>query len=183
MLVAGLEVSRYLATYLKKYFKSSVPNYLVGLDIDRKVLCYGKNKYDDVVLADIKYLPFRKKSFDLIACIDVLSLKEFDKYRNFIFDSFEKIAKDKIYYHFYNGKIIPMKELLKKYKSVSYIGINEKIRDGYKRRYGKFKISFKRLFNYLNKDEKKVLKVLKSKKEKFLLGSYIIEIDLSKTKA
>ena len=47
-------------------------NYICGLDIDLNRLKISNIIYDDVVLADAIYPPFRKDSFDVILAIEVL---------------------------------------------------------------------------------------------------------------
>lgn len=48
--------------------------YTVGIDIFRPYLAYAKKQltHDDYVLGDIRKLPVKKKSFDVVICLEVL---------------------------------------------------------------------------------------------------------------
>jgi len=92
------------------------------MDIDKHNLLLSKSKYDDVILASATNIPFRDKSFDYSVCIDVLDLREIRPYRQSIIKEIERVTRKSILYHFFNGKIGPMKELLEVYGKVKYIG-------------------------------------------------------------
>jgi len=163
------------------------PNtYLVGIDINPFNLSSSKSKYDDVILANAISIPFRDKSFDYSTCIDVLDLPELRPYRHLVMREIERVTRKSVFYHFFNGKIGPMKELVKAYGKVKYIGgisCQIKIIDGYKRRYRYQKVRFKELTYIEDKEINRYLKILSSQEpnieqRKFCLGSYLIEIDL-----
>jgi SAM-dependent methyltransferase len=48
--------------------------YRVGVDIFRPSLerCHNSQTYDEVILCDIRHLPFRNKSFDVAFCVEVI---------------------------------------------------------------------------------------------------------------
>ena len=49
---------------------------LFSLGIDGYIKCITaakrKNTHDDYVLCDVRFIPFRKKSFDIVVCLDVI---------------------------------------------------------------------------------------------------------------
>jgi len=160
--------------------------YLVGMDIDKLNLLLSKSKYDDVILASATNIPFRDKGFDYSVCIDVLDLREIRPYRQSIIKEIERVTRKSIFYHFFNGKIGPMKELLEVYGKVKYIGglkCQIKIIDSYRKRYCCQKVPFKELIRIRDKEIKRYLKILSLlepdiKRRKVYFGSYLIEIDL-----
>jgi len=61
------EVTRAINLHRKRSFR-------IGVEIFASCAKYCKEEkvYDDCVISDIRYLPFRKKSFDSILCIEVI---------------------------------------------------------------------------------------------------------------
>jgi ubiquinone/menaquinone biosynthesis C-methylase UbiE len=163
--------------------------YLVGIDVDKSALLSCKQNYDDVVLASATHLPFRDKSFDHSACIDVIDLPEVRAHRSSIIREIERVTRISIFYHFFNGKIGPMKEVLSRYGKVRYIGGRNCeiiILDGYKKRYRYQREWFEDLININDEEIRELLRILLShyptfKTEKIYLGSYLMEVDLQNT--
>jgi SAM-dependent methyltransferase len=66
---------------IKSYITRNLVNSptVIGLDLDVSKLRQLKRMkvYDELVCADIRYLPFRSKTFDTIIAIETLYLKEF----------------------------------------------------------------------------------------------------------
>ena len=48
--------------------------YTIGLDIDVDLLSYGRLIYDvdDLIVASAEFLPFRKRSFDSVICLELI---------------------------------------------------------------------------------------------------------------
>ncbi len=156
------------------------------MDIELLNLSLSKPKYDDVILASAVNIPFKDKSFDYSVCIDVLDLPELRSYRHLIMKEIERVTRKSVLYHFFNGKIGPMKELVNLYGEVKYIGgMNcqiEKV-DGYRRRYRYQEISFREAIHIGDEEINRYLKILSTHQpniehRKIYLGSYLIEVDL-----
>lgn len=66
--------------YLLRSEKNASDGYLVGFDLYKPYLKYCKKYkvYDDLVLADAKYLPFRRKSIDIILAAELLEHLELE---------------------------------------------------------------------------------------------------------
>jgi len=60
------------------------PVYVVGIDIDVDRIEKAKRMYDDVVLADVRHMPFRSRSFDEVLAIEVLHSLPIDDLRRSI---------------------------------------------------------------------------------------------------
>lgn len=72
-------------------------SYSVGIDLFEPYLKESKKKriHNDYVLADVRNLPFAHKSFDVVACIDILEhLTKKEGYK--LIKNVEQIAKKKI---------------------------------------------------------------------------------------
>lgn len=72
-------------------------NYSVGLDIFLPFILYSKqtNTYDDCVLCDIRYLPIREKTFEVVLCIDVIGyLSKNDGFQ--LIQDLERIARTQV---------------------------------------------------------------------------------------
>lgn len=65
--------------YFERYFRKFLKAPIVGVDIDIEML--RKCRHDIKVLADGNALPFRKKSFDGIVCLDTIHLVKSYDYR------------------------------------------------------------------------------------------------------
>lgn len=70
--------------YLISSEKNGDKAYLVGFDLHRPYVefCKRRHVYDDIVLADAKHIPFRRKSFDVILAselVEHLEKKDGDK--------------------------------------------------------------------------------------------------------
>jgi ubiquinone/menaquinone biosynthesis C-methylase UbiE len=164
---------------MKKYFPNS---YLVGIDIDSQTLSASKAKYDEVIVASAYHLPFREKSFDYSACIDVIDLPELRERRRNVIMEIERVTRRSAFYHLFNGKTGPLKELVGIYGKVGYIGRKERSADGYRKRYRYQKEWFKKLLSIEDREIKRDLRILRSlapsiEREKLSLGSYLIEVD------
>jgi len=73
------------------------PSCIVGGDLDAKSVRWVKahNVYDDVLLVDGKYLPFRDFSFDIVLVIEVI--EHMDKTRGHeLLDEAERVAREKV---------------------------------------------------------------------------------------
>jgi len=73
------------------------PNRIIGGDIDVQSIGYVKfhNVYDEVVVLDGRYLPFRDKSFDIVLAIEVIEhMKKSEGYK--LLDEAERVAKEKV---------------------------------------------------------------------------------------
>jgi hypothetical protein len=68
-------------------------SYIVGLDIFRENLFFSKKygAYDDLVLADIRFLPFKEDSFDTIVAVEVIEHIKKDSGHDFL-ANLEKIS-------------------------------------------------------------------------------------------
>jgi ubiquinone/menaquinone biosynthesis C-methylase UbiE len=160
--------------------------YLVGIDVNESLLLSCKQNYDDVVLASATHLPFRDKSFDHSACIDVIDLPGVISYISSIIREIERVTRKSVFYHFFNGKIGPLKEVIYRYGVVRYIaGKNCEIRivDGYKNKYRYQREWPKDLIQIDDEEIRNLLIILLSheptfKTKKICLGSYLIEVDL-----
>jgi len=72
-----LDVGTGLGTPIKILRKCGLRTKIIGIDIHRSYLINIQNKnkrklYDEVIIADAAYLPFREKSFDSIICFQVI---------------------------------------------------------------------------------------------------------------
>lgn len=69
----------------------------VGIDIFRPYLKEAKNKgyFQDLILGDVRYLPFKDKSFDVVICMEVLEhLEKVDGYK--LLDELKRVARKQI---------------------------------------------------------------------------------------
>jgi len=58
---------------LKKFAKSKLTNaYKLGIDIYLPYLKKARETYDDVILADLRFIPLREHSVDIVFCIEVI---------------------------------------------------------------------------------------------------------------
>lgn len=159
---------------MRRYLRGK-SKYTIGIDLNIIDLSLAKGKYDDVILADAHHLPIRRDSIEFAVCVDVLDLPGIRI--NSCIEELERVAKRGIYYHFFNGKIGPMKKLLERYKEVEYIGVKRE-KDGYRSKYRRFKLPKKSVLNLLGKNAREERMFLKSlPREKFYLGSYIIYVE------
>jgi len=73
------------------------PSYIIGGDLDKEVLQYVKMHgiYDDTVLFDGRYLPFREKSFDYVLAFEVIEHME-KKDGMKLLDEAERVSKEKV---------------------------------------------------------------------------------------
>ena len=46
--------------------------YKIGADIFLPYILHVRHTYDDCLLCDVRHLPFRKRSVDIILCLDVI---------------------------------------------------------------------------------------------------------------
>lgn len=155
---------------------------MVGIDINPKV--FDKNmKYDELILADASSLPFESERFDYTVCADVIDLPELRERRANCMKEIERVTRNGIFYHFYNGKSGPMRDLVRRYGEVTYIGLKNdggtlKIKDSYKTRYRRLKVRNERVLRLLDRSSSEERRFLKSmKKDFFCLGSYIVYVE------
>jgi len=69
----------------------------VGIDIFKPYLKEAKNKgrFWDLILGDLRYLPFKDKSFDAVICMEVLEhLEKADGYK--LLDQLERVARRQV---------------------------------------------------------------------------------------
>jgi ubiquinone/menaquinone biosynthesis C-methylase UbiE len=69
----------------------------VGIDIFKLYLKEAKNKgrFQDLILGDVSYLPFKDKSFDTVICMEVLEhLEKADGYK--LLDELERVARRQV---------------------------------------------------------------------------------------
>jgi len=69
----------------------------VGIDIFKLYLKEAKNKgrFRDLILGDVRYLPFKDKSFDTVICMEVLEhLEKADGYK--LLDELERVARRQV---------------------------------------------------------------------------------------
>jgi ubiquinone/menaquinone biosynthesis C-methylase UbiE len=71
--------------------------YTVGLDIFKPYLIKAKknNTHDDYVLCDVRYMPVRDKSFDVVLCIEVLEHLNKEEGINLL-RAMEKVARRQV---------------------------------------------------------------------------------------
>lgn len=72
-------------------------SYTVGMDIFEPYLTYAKKQltHDDYVLCDIHRLPVKRKSFDIVMCLEVLEHLEKEEGRRLL-EEMEAIAKRQV---------------------------------------------------------------------------------------
>jgi SAM-dependent methyltransferase len=68
--------------------------YLVGVDLFKPYIEAAKNSktHDDLVLADVKFLPFKEKAFDIVLALDLVEYLKKEDSIKLIFNM-EKLAK------------------------------------------------------------------------------------------
>ena len=73
------------------------PHYIVGGDLDKNLVKYVKNHkvYDDVVLFDGRYLPFRNDSFDFVLAIEVIEHVE-KRDGQKLLNEVERVARERV---------------------------------------------------------------------------------------
>jgi ubiquinone/menaquinone biosynthesis C-methylase UbiE len=71
--------------------------YSVGLDVWRSNLGYAKDHkaYDDTILADARFLPFTKKSFNVVCATEFIHNLKKDE-GNVVLDELERVANQKV---------------------------------------------------------------------------------------
>ncbi len=165
---------------MKKYVKNV---YSIGIDLDLNNVNSCKGKYDDVILADVRYLPLREGSVDVSACVDVLELI---RERKEALEEIKRITKKRIYFHFFNGKYIPMKQTIQEFGKVKYFDIRlNEFEDSYKSKYRRLKEERDKILRIAKKEieDRAIVEMLEkiySNHPKVYLGSYIIYVDLNK---
>lgn len=86
--------------------------YRVGIDIFRPSLerCHKNRTYDEVILCDIRHLPFRNKSFDVAYCVEVIEhLPKVYGYR--LIEELEKLSKKQVLFNLPVGNETPQGRL------------------------------------------------------------------------
>jgi len=109
-------------------------NYRVGLDAFELYIRQAKEKdtHDEYILADIRYLPFKPKSFNTVLCIDVI--EHLEKYEGYaLLKTMEDMAKRKVIIFTPNG-FLPQDEYDSNLLQVHKTGwtVNELKKLGYK---------------------------------------------------
>ncbi len=78
-------------------FPKDRENLMIGVDLDIRYLkfCNYHRIYDDIVLADVRRLPFRARSFDVIIASEIIEhLPKADGLK--LLDELEKLARERI---------------------------------------------------------------------------------------
>ncbi|MEM2180850.1 MAG: class I SAM-dependent methyltransferase [Nitrososphaeria archaeon] len=73
------------------------PSFIVGGDLDIKNIMYAQKKqvYDDVLLFDGRYLPFRDASFDIVLALEVIEhMEKLEGYK--LLNEAERVSKEKV---------------------------------------------------------------------------------------
>ena len=81
--------------YLVRSEKNGDKAYLVGFDLRKFYVKYCKKHriYNDIVLADARHLPFRRKSFDIILAVEIVEHLE-EKDGNIFLDEVDVLCRE-----------------------------------------------------------------------------------------
>jgi SAM-dependent methyltransferase len=76
-----------------EFIKKRKPLFAVGVDLFKPVIqeCKRKRIHDEYIIADVRFLPFRQKSFDIILCLHVIEHLSKDDGLKLIMDA-ERVA-------------------------------------------------------------------------------------------
>jgi len=103
-IVLDLGCGRGIWGYLMRSERMGDNAYLIGIDLYKPYLqfCKKYQVYDNILIADVRFLPFKDKSVDVVLAIEIIEHLEKDEGYKFI-DNIERICKEKIIISTPNG--------------------------------------------------------------------------------